>query len=188
LTDELRLTVAGYHNRISNLVTLATDELPVPRCGTATEPQQCVVFANSATETLAWGAEASVHWQPGRFLLVDLSYSYVTLRHVLDEVRDAKPAHIVSGRMMMPLGTGEVRLATQATYQSARNGESDGPQIGEALLISLGVSGEYSRFRYFAGVQNLLDEQYALPVNSETSALPVPQYGRTFTLQLTGSY
>ncbi|KFE67984.1 TonB-dependent receptor domain-containing protein [Hyalangium minutum] len=188
LTDELRLTVAGYHNRISNLVTLATDALPQPQCGTPTEPAQCFVFANSATETLAWGAEAGVHWQPGRFLLVDLSYSYVTLRHVLDEVRDAKPAHIVSGRMMLPLGTGEVRLATQATYQSARNGDSDGTKIGEALLIALGVSGEYSRFRYFAGVQNLLDEQYVLPVNSETSARPVPQYGRTFTLQLTGSY
>lgn len=188
LSDELRLTVAGYHNRISNLVTLATDALPVPQCGTPLGTQQCLAFANSATETLAWGAEAGVHWQPGRFLLVDVSYSYVTLRHVLDEVRDAKPAHIVSGRMMVPLGSGEVRLATQATYQSARNDEGGSPKIGEALLVGLGLSGEYSRFRYFAGVQNLLDEQYVLPVNSETSALPVPQYGRTFTLQLTGSY
>jgi outer membrane receptor for ferrienterochelin and colicins len=188
LTDELRLTVAGYHNRISNLVTLEEDELPAPRCGTPPGTLQCLVFANSATETFAWGAEAGVHWQPGRFLLVDLSYSYVTLRHVLDEVRDAKPAHVVSGRLMLPLGTGEVRLATQATYQSARNSDSEGPKFGEAVLLGVGVSGEYSRFRYFAGVQNLLDEQYVLPVNSETSARPVPQYGRTFTLQLTGSY
>ncbi|WP_224363496.1 TonB-dependent receptor domain-containing protein [Hyalangium versicolor] len=188
LTDELRLTVAGYHNRISNLVTLAVDDLPTPLCGEPVGTLQCVLFQNSSTTTLAWGAEAGVHWQPGRFLLVDLSYSYVTLRHVLDEVQHAKPAHIVSGRMLLPLGTGEVRLAAQATYQSARNSDEDGPKIGEALLLGVGLSGEFSRFRYFAGVQNLLDAQYRLPVNSETSAMPVPQYGRTFTLQLTGSY
>ncbi|WP_224247551.1 TonB-dependent receptor domain-containing protein [Hyalangium gracile] len=188
LTDELRLTVAGYHNRISNLVTLATDELPVPRCGDPVGTAQCFIFQNSGTETLAWGAEAGVHWQPGRFLLVDLSYSYVSLLHVLDEVQHAKPNHIVSGRLLLPLGTGEVRLAAQATYQSARNSGADAPEVGEAVLLGVGLSGEFSRFRYFAGVQNLLDEQYQLPVNSETSAMPVPQYGRTFTLQLTGTY
>jgi outer membrane receptor protein involved in Fe transport len=188
LTDELRLTVAGYHNRIANLVTLATDELPVPQCGVPMGTVQCVLFQNSGTETLAWGAEAGVHWQPGRFLLVDVSYSYVTLLHVQDEVKHAKPNHIVAGRMLVPLGNGEVRLATQATYQSARNSGADEEEIGEALLLGVGISGEFSRFRYFAGVQNLLDSQYRLPVNSEASALPVPQYGRTFTLQLTGSY
>jgi len=188
LTDELRFTVAGYHNRISKLVTLETDELPVPRCGTSSDPVQCIVFKNSADETLAWGAEAGLHWQPGRYLLVDLSYSYVTLRHASEEVKVATPAHIASGRVLVPLGDGEVRLATQATYQSARGIGSDGEGTGEAVLLGVGLSGELSRLRYFAGVQNLLDEKYALPVSAESSTGPVPQYGRTFTLQLTGSY
>jgi outer membrane receptor for ferrienterochelin and colicins len=188
LTDELRLTVAGYHNRISHLVTLETDELPVPRCGTPLGTEQCIVFKNSSNETLAWGAEAGVHWQPGRFLLVDLSYSYVTLRHASAEVKVATPAHIVSGRMLVPLGGGEVRLAGQATYQSARDFGSGGSDSGEVLLLGVGLSGEFSRFRYFAGVQNMLDEKYRLPVSAESSSGPVTQYGRTFTLQLTGSY
>jgi outer membrane receptor protein involved in Fe transport len=188
LTKDLRLTLAGYHNRISNLVTLETDDLPVPRCGSPLGTEQCIVFQNSSQETLAWGAEAGLHWQPGRFVLVDLNYSYVTLRNVSDEVRGATPAHIASGRLMLPLGDGEVRLATQATYQSARNSGADGSEFGEAVLLGIGISGEISRFRYFAGVQNLLDEQYALPVSAESSQFPVPQYGRTFTLQLTGTY
>jgi outer membrane receptor protein involved in Fe transport len=187
LTDELRLTFAGYHNRISNLVTLETDALPVPQCGIPLGTEQCFVFKNSTNETLAWGAEAGVHWQPGRFLLVDMSYSYVSLRHALDEVKDSTPAHIVSGRMLLPLGDGSIRLATQATYQSART-SSEGQDIGEALLLGVGLSGEFSRFRYFAGVQNLLDQQYRLPVTSDISAGPVLQYGRTFTMQLTASY
>jgi outer membrane receptor for ferrienterochelin and colicins len=56
------------------------------------------------------------------------------------------------------------------------------------MLLGVGLSGEFSRFRYFAGVQNLLDDEYLLPVSAESSQGPVPQYGRTFSLQITGSY
>ncbi len=188
LTNDLRLTVAGYHNRISNLITLETDTLPTPQCGTPPGTQQCVVFKNSGDEALAWGAEAGLHWQPARYLLVDLNYSYVTLTEATDEVKASTPAHIASGRLLVPLADGEVRLATQLTYQSARGAGEGGPDSGEAVLVGVGISGEFSRFRYFAGVQNLLDERYVLPVSAETSSGPVPQYGRTFTLQLTGSF
>ncbi len=187
LTDELRLTAAGYHNRITQLVTLETESLPTPQCGTPLGTAQCLVFRNSSNEVLAWGAEAGIHWQPGRYLLVDLSYSYVTLINASEEVKAAVPAHIASGRLLLPLGEGQVRLAAQATYQSAR-GTGSGAESGEAMLVGFGVSGELSRFRYFAGVQNLLDERYVLPVSAESSIGPVPQYGRTFTLQLTGTY
>jgi outer membrane receptor protein involved in Fe transport len=188
LSKDLRITVAGYHNRISNLVTLETDDLPVPQCGNPLGTVQCIVYRNSSEETLAWGAEAGLHWQPGRFVLVDLNYSFVTLRNASDEVKVATPTHIASGRLLFPLGDGGVRLATQATYQSARGVGETGDDFGEAVLLGLGISGELSRFRYFAGVQNLLDERYALPVSAESSSGAVPQYGRTFTLQLTGSF
>ncbi|ADO75608.1 TonB-dependent receptor domain-containing protein [Stigmatella aurantiaca] len=188
LTDELRLTLAGYHNRISNLVTLELEQLGTPQCGAPTGTEQCLVYRNTSGETLAWGAEAGIHWQPGRYLLVDLSYSYVTLHNASDEVQSVSPAHIASGRLLLPLSGGELRLATQATYQSARKSSATGPSVGEAVLVSFGVSGDLARFRYFAGVQNLLDERYALPVSNEISTEPVPQYGRTFTLQLTGAF
>jgi outer membrane receptor for ferrienterochelin and colicins len=187
LTDELRLTVAGYHNRISNLIVLEEQE-GEPQCGAPLGTEPCVIFGNRPGETLAWGAEAGLHWQPGRFLMMDLSYSFVSLRHVSEEVAAATPAHLVSGRLLVPLGHGDVRLATQATYQSARGSVSAGASHGEALLLGVGVSGELSHLRYFAGVQNLLDARYALPLGPELGVAPVPQYGRTFSLQLTGSF
>ncbi|MFP2911917.1 TonB-dependent receptor domain-containing protein, partial [Pyxidicoccus sp. 3LFB2] len=184
LTDELRLTVAGYHNRISNLIQLQTEASPSGDCGGVA----CLRFTNDDGTTLAWGAEAGVHWQPGRWLLVDLSYSYVTLRDASEDVLAAAPAHLVSGRLMLPVGGGDMRLATQATYQSARPTGAGGSDSGEALLIGFGLSGDYGPLRYFAGVQNLLDARYTLPVSEENSIAPVPQYGRTFTLQLTGTF
>ncbi|WIG94555.1 TonB-dependent receptor [Myxococcus sp. SDU36] len=184
LTDELRLTVAGYHNRISSLVQLSAEDAPSGDCGTAA----CLRFMNADGTTLAWGAEAGVHWQPGRWLLVDVSYSYVTLRNASEEVASAAPAHLVAGRMMLPIGAGDMRVATQAIYQSARPTGPGGADSGEALLVGFGLSGDYGPLRYFAGVHNLLDARYALPVSDENSIAPVPQYGRTFTLQLTGTF
>ncbi|XXF78649.1 TonB-dependent receptor [Myxococcaceae bacterium GXIMD 01537] len=188
LTDELRLTVAGYHNRITNLVVLEREEASVPACGTPVGSEQCLVFSNGVGETLAWGAEAGLHWQPGRFLLVDLSYSYVTLKDASEEVAQATPAHLASGRLLVPVGNGDVRLAVQAAYQSARPVGEGGEDSGEALLLGFGVSGDYGRLRYFAGVQNLLDAKYSLPLGANISPAPVPQYGRTFTLQLSGTF
>jgi outer membrane receptor protein involved in Fe transport len=188
LTRELRLSVAGYHNRIENLVVLETDQRPVPQCGSPVGTAQCLVFQNGAGETLAWGAEAGLHWQPGRFLLVDLSYSYVTLEDAADEVAEATPAHLASARLLLPVPDSDMRLAAQAIYQSARPVGDGGRDSGEALLLGFGVSGDYGRLRYFAGVQNLLDERYVLPLGGNAAAGPVPQYGRTFTLQLTGTF
>ena len=186
LTDELRLTVAGYRNRITNLVVLEQQAGP-PQCGLPAGTTSCLVYSNRPGETLAWGAEAELHWQPGRYLMVDLSYSFVTLQGASEDVATAAPAHLASGRLLVPLGNGDVRLSTQATYQSARGG-TDGAAHGEALLLSMGLSGEFQHLRYFAGVQNLLDAQYALPLGDDHAAAAVPQYGRTFTLQLTGSF
>lgn len=187
LTNELRVTVAGYHNRISNLVVLEQQAGP-PQCGLPAGSTQCLVFANRSGETLAWGAEAELHWQPGRYLMVDLSYSFVTLRNASEDVASSAPAHLASGRLLVPLSGSEVRLSTQATYQSARGSTAGGAAQGEALLVSLGLSGEFQHLRYFAGVQNLLDAQYALPLGDDHAPAPIPQYGRTFTLQLSGSF
>lgn len=189
LSDELRVTVGGYHNRLGRLVVLER-EGGAARCGTAGAPEACLVFANAARPAFAWGAEAGLHWQPGRYLLLDLAYSYVTLVDAADEVARAAPRHLASGRLLVPLADSAVRLATQAVYQGPRVGarEPGGPEAGEALLVSLGLSGEVDRFRYFAGVQNLLDAQYALPLGEERGVGPVPQYGRTFLLELSASF
>lgn len=187
LTEELRLTVAGYHNRISQLVVLGTDT-GTPACGSPGALTQCLVYKNAADVLSATGVEAELRWQPGRFALVDLSYSYVTLSGGSGALETGTPHHLAAARVLTPLGDSGVRLSTQATYQSGRPQLGQSGLQGEALLWDVGISGELEHLRYFAGVKNLLDERYALPVGSEFSQPTVPQYGRTFLLQLTAGF
>ncbi len=56
------------------------------------------------------------------------------------------------------------------------------------LLLSAGLHAEVGRAGFFAGVQNLLDVRYELPVGSEFPVGTVPQYGRTFLLRATVAY
>ncbi|MBX5480645.1 MAG: TonB-dependent receptor [Myxococcaceae bacterium] len=189
LTDELRVTLAGYHNRIENLVVLDTDTVDPPECGAPLGTEPCLVYRNVPGLALrAFGAEAGLRWQPGRHALVDASYSFVNLVGASSEVQSGTPAHLASGRVMLPLIDPTVRGSLQVTYQSARYSERVPKGAGEALIVNVGLSGGTERLRYFAGVQNLLDARYAIPVGDEFATPTVAQYGRTFAIQLTGSY
>ncbi|MFZ5468878.1 MAG: TonB-dependent receptor domain-containing protein [Myxococcota bacterium] len=181
LNPELRLSVAGYHNRIENLVVLTAEEELL--CGDPVGTAGCNVNTNAPGLVRAFGAEAELRWRPGRFALVDVAYSFVNLLADPEVVPDTSPAHLISARLMLPLGDTGAHLATQATYQSARGG---GQMLGEALLLNVGISGEAGRLRYLATVSNALDSRYVLPVGDES--LSIPQYGRTFLLELSASY
>ena len=186
LADELHLTVAAYHNRISNLVVLGQEAGPA-QCGSPGAQVACLQYQNSKRTLFATGAEAELRWQPGRFTLVDLSYSYVRLGGGFDSIDATAPAHLASVRVLLPLSE-SIRLATQGSYQSDRRDPLSGTKAGEALLVDLGVSGEVDHLRYFAGVKNLFDERYSLPLGTTFSTPALPQYGRTFLVQLTAGF
>jgi outer membrane receptor protein involved in Fe transport len=185
-TKEFRVTAGGFYNLIDSLVVLAPDTFETPLCGPPSAPFQCYSFTNSTDRVTAGGAELELRWQPGRFTLVDASYSFVILGGA-DITGGAYPAHVASLRAMVPLKEGLVRLSGQGVFQSARRAEN-GSQIGEAFLLNFGLSGEYGPVRYFAGVQNLLDQKYIVPVLSEIAFRSVPQYGRTFMIELAASF
>ncbi len=187
LTRELRLTVSGYHNRISDLVVLETDA-GEPQCGSPRGTEACIAYTNVDDLVRAFGAEAGLRWQPGRHLMVDASYSFVNLVGAAAELTAGTPRHLASGRILVPLLDSNLRLSAQGGYQSARSSPRIEGGAGEALLLDVGLSGESEHLRWFAGVRNLLDEEYALPVGNEFSQPLVPQYGRTFTLQMTARY
>ena len=181
ITPEFRATVGGYFNLIDRLVvTDPPENAPVALCGVDQPmPVQCIVYHNQPGTLTALGAEAQLRWQPGRFTLVDASYSFV----YLSDLVAVYPTHMAALRALVPLREGLVKLSTQVTYQSGRKDDA-GNSTGESVLINVGFSGEYGRVRYFAGVQNLLDQRYGLPVKSESGNLVVSQYGRTFWLEL----
>ena len=188
LTPEFRATVGGYYNLIDRLVTLGDEDLPTPACGEPGQPPvQCSHFTNSANRLTALGAEAQLRWQPGRFTLVDASYSFVVLQGGDPGKSPVYPTHLAALRALVPLKEGLLRLSSQLTYQSSRP-DALGRPTGEALLVNFGFAGEYGFVRYFAGVQNLLDQRVGLPVSSESGNLVVSQYGRTFWLELTAGF
>ncbi|MEW5741260.1 MAG: TonB-dependent receptor [Myxococcota bacterium] len=186
LTRELRITVGGYYNLIDRLIVLEEESAMPERCGTPTEPVQCVVYTNAANRLTAGGAEAEIRWQPGRWTLVDATYSFVMLGG-----RDASsvsyPQHMATLKALVPVKEGYVRLSGQLTYQSARLA-GDGSYVGEAFLINLGLQGEYGPLRYFAGVRNLLDQKYTLPVATEAGFGKVQQYGRTLYIEVAAGW
>jgi outer membrane receptor for ferrienterochelin and colicins len=182
-TEEFRVTLGGYVNFIEALVQRQTDSFDVPRCDELGVAQQCEVYTNAKGSLTAVGAETEIRWQPSRFTIVDGAYSFVWLTGTSVP---SYPSHLGSLRVMIPLSDSLLRISTQATYQSGRL--SNEARIGESLLLNAGFSGEYGVFRYFAGIQNLLDAKYVLPVSSESSATRVPQYGRTFWIEAAFSY
>ncbi len=184
-TPELRVSAGGYFNLIDRLVVLEDEGVDPPRCQGGT---QCVVYSNATRQLTALGAEAQIRWQPGRFTLVEGTYSFVTLGGPGIADAPAYPNHLGSARAMIPLREGLVRLSGQATYQSGRFDRTSGSSSGETLQLDFGLSGDYGPVRYFAGVRNLLDQRPLLPVQSEASATLVPQYGRTFWLELSAGY
>ncbi len=184
-TPELRATLGGYYNLIDRLVVLTEENETPPGCADGT---QCFVYTNASRGLTALGAEAQLRWQPGRFTLVEGTYSFVLLGGPGLSDAPAYPTHLASARAMIPLKEGLVRLSGQATYQSGRRDPVTGTSFGEALLLNFGLSGDYGPVRYFAGVQNLLDQRYLLPVVSEVGAGVIPQYGRTFWLELAATF
>ncbi len=187
-TPEFRATVGAYFNLIDRLVRLREEPSGVRRCGPGGRMDEpCLVFVNVGEQLQAVGAEAQVRWQPGRFTLVDATYSFVFLRGTGVNEASAYPMHLASLKGMVPLKEGWVRLSGQGTYQSARR-DAAGAAQGEALLLDLGLSGEYGPVRYFAGVKNLLDSRYLLPITTEASVPFAPQYGRTFWLELAAGF
>ncbi|MFT3839789.1 MAG: TonB-dependent receptor [Myxococcaceae bacterium] len=207
LTQELRLTGAAYYNLIDRLVVLGYQDMPasMPQgCSDATGAMSpCLVFGNSTQRISALGAEFEARWQPGRYTLVDVGYSFVYLtssasksdsqaRADFADATRATPRHLVFARAMVPIVGQELRLSGQVTYQSARGTFVHDPSapanLGEALLINVGLAGQYGHVRYFAGVRNLLDDHYFLPVGADTGQINVPQYGRTFFIELAAGF
>ncbi|MBS1150271.1 MAG: cirA4, partial [Myxococcaceae bacterium] len=179
LTQELRITASGFYNLINQLIVTQTEEGP-PGCGSATAPQPCEQYQNAKDQLTAIGAEGQVRWQPGRYTLVEGTYSFVNLH--TNAARDTQ-LHLASVRAMVPLYEGALRLSGQLTFQSPRAAGAEA-----SLLLNFGLSGEYGVLKYFAGIQNLLDSTTAIAVGSEAGDALVPQYGRTFLVQLSAGF
>ena len=181
VNEELRITIGGFFNVIDKLVILDLDTATMPfECGDPADPVPCQVNTNSRNLIFAAGGEAGFRWQPSRFLFVDGQYSFVRLIGATNDLYTLTSQHLVAMKTVVPLLENYVRVSAQATYASARSGTNQ----GETFVLNFGFSGSFSHFRYFAGVQNLLDSRTPVPVPTAGQFPPVPIYGRTFWVEL----
>ncbi len=182
--DNLRVVGAAFVNRLSDLVLTLTDDHGLS------------YWSNAQGTVQTRGAEAELRWQPARLSMVSVAYWYQQM--VIDNLdagqenrlRSNTPAHAFSIKGMFPIAAPFLVGAAEAVYNSSRRTSDGAAATGEMLWLNLGLSGQLpgGSFRYFAGVQNLLNEQVRLPVGFEVPGETVPTYGRTFVLQVAAAY
>ena len=181
--------VTGYANYITNLIALRP---------TAGDRER---YENTASPVLTVGGEAEVRreWRQGWMLSAAYAYqrsSYLergTGPTALREVPNA-PEHLFSARAAAPLVPNLLTAMTRVTVEGPRwdryDRASDPAQqrTDPAFVWDVVLSGYAERFglRYNAGVYNLFDWRYAVPVSAEfdTRMRSVVQNGRTFLLSL----
>jgi outer membrane receptor for ferrienterochelin and colicin len=174
-------TVAGYLNRVSDLIVLGGD-------GTTQSPNQ---YVNSPAPIQTLGAEVEVRreWRSG--WMVGATYAYQHSRYVnnvggLREVPNS-PDHLGSVKGAAPivgsLLTAMTRVSVQGPRFDRNEQATDQPQqkTGSSVIWDLVLSGEADKYRlrYALGLYNAMNYRYAIPVSHEFVQDSMVQNGRT---------
>jgi outer membrane receptor protein involved in Fe transport len=152
-------------------------------------------YQNSPVPALSVGADAELRreWRQGWMLSAMYGYQYA---RYLDPKNGnprvvAAPEHLASLRGVAPV-VGEVAaLGLRATLEAPRRIDSQTSDVTPtSLILDATVSGYVSRFglRYTVGVYNLAGWHYAYPVTETFLGRTMPQNGRTFLLDVMGTY
>lgn len=112
-------------------------------------------------QTATTGVDASLKWQPAPWLELKPSYTYLVAK---DEDTDlwlaAKPEHKVSLDLLLRPAPGWT-VGGLYTYESRRYTRSDNTEWTDPYhKVDLRCEFRHGPYRYFASVENLLDEDY----------------------------
>ena len=163
-----------FGSRIGGLINLVTD------------PDDDLLVYRNATESVdLFGAELEgrLGWRSGAFVNGSVS---VTQLHTADEgarTNSTPVTAILSG--FLPTGREGLGLGGEVLYAAPRRAR-DGSRTEHTVLANLAFSSLLGRSKvlFRAGVRNLLDWRYSIPVGEEFQQLGVEQDRRTFFVQL----
>ena len=158
-------------------------------------PDAPLTYANSDAPVVTAGADLELRreWRQGWMLSV--AYGVQTARY-LELPEDAEsdnprlinvPGHIASLRGAAPIVPGLATLASRLSVEGPRRiSLADDAETRPAIIADVVLSGELSRYgvRYAAGVYNLFDWRYAVPITEGFGASTFPQRGRTLLVEL----
>ena len=172
-----RLNASGsvFYNRITNLITLATDQ-----------STGLSVYQNSQSAT-AKGVEVELNGRLLANLIGRASYSYTqTADSLTGGTPPNSPANLAKLNLTMPLYrqkfTASLDWQYTGTVTTLAGNSLGGFSVLNATLIAhtLGKRADIS-----ASVYNLLDKKYAFPGRPEDPEDAIPQDGATFRVKLT---
>nr|WP_153822545.1 TonB-dependent receptor [Polyangium spumosum] len=152
-----------------------------------------VEYANSSTGMLVLGADAEIRreWRKGWMLAATYGYQRATyLDPALSDPRVPNvPEHLAGFRGVVPIVPSIASLGLRATLEAPRL-VAGGGATPTQVVADITVSGEVKSYglRYVIGVYNLADRRVLVPVTDTFRSRTMPQNGRTFLVDLMGTY
>ncbi len=177
------VALAAAHTSVADGI-IETEQIP----GKTT-----VRYANQSERILVIGADAELRreWRKGWMLAA--TYGYQRARY-LDAVNGDRPTpnipeHLGSVRFVVPILPTVASLGTRATVEAPRliDGLNSTPM---GIVADVTVSGELKTYglRYVVGIYNVADRRYSAPVTETFASRTMPQNGRTFLVDLVGTF
>lgn len=175
LTRNTRLTASLFHNQISDLISLSTDQLGSQ------------FFYTNSGDAETTGGSIELEGTFARGIKGRASY---TLQHTTDGATGARlsnsPEHLAKLNLTVPFYREKVFGGVELQYMS----ETDNPRgekVGGHFLTNLTLYGReiVPGLDAAVSVYNLFDVDYSYPGGPEHRSAAIPQEGRTFRLKFT---
>jgi outer membrane receptor protein involved in Fe transport len=146
---------------------------------------------NESISIIGGDVEMRREWRKGWMLTA--MYGYQRVQYV-DPVKGNRPtpnvpAHLGGVRFVVPVLPTIASVGMRATVEAPRL-LSDGTSTPMGVVADLTLSGELKSYglRYVVGVYNVADRRYSVPVTGTFLSRTMPQNGRTFLVDLTGTF
>jgi outer membrane receptor protein involved in Fe transport len=129
--------------------------------------------------------------------MVSATYGYQLARYIDPALAVANkrlinaPEHLGSLRAVVPVVRELASAALRVTLEAPRRiSLDDDATTPTAVIGDLAVSGFVRRFglRYTAGIYNVTDQRWEVPIAGTFASRTMPQNGRTFLLDVTVAY
>jgi outer membrane receptor for ferrienterochelin and colicins len=162
-------------------------------------PESPLQYANSTEPVIAAGGDIEVRrvWRQGWMFSATYGYQMIRYRDAPEASLTGStrainaPEHLASIRGVAPIVPPFFSAAARVTLEAPRRISLAGDETSPlGVVADIVVSGDVERFglHYAAGVYNLFDWRYGLPVSEGWPASTMPQNGRTFRVTLGVTY
>jgi outer membrane receptor for ferrienterochelin and colicins len=175
------IIASGFASQITNLINLTESKRP--------GFEDLLEFQNSQGDVRAAGGELEARYafRTGAWLSGSASYTWLDSdNEAEDEVNVNSAAIIGSARAFIPLLGERLGLASEVIYNAPRARREGGGDTPSALVGRLFLSGRLrtAGLLYRAGITNVLDWDWSVPVGKEFVQQQIRQDPRTFHAML----